>query len=139
MGDFLTLDDGRTLVRSSMAIAGILALTAKELSDSEDELRTWLDDVSDRPDGFSSIDLRGLSKGHRLAFRRAAQTAYRQLSSRELNVESSSPTYHAMTDLLAMFESMSRGEPPGTPPTDVVNDEPAISEEVTQIWKADVD
>lgn len=137
MGDTLTLDDGRTLSRSSMAIAGVLFLTAQEINDTDVELKRWLIDVSDRPNGFSSVDLRGLSPSHRIAFHNAARSAHKKLQSRHDAPTPESVTFHAMTDLITMLDSISRGDPPGTPPTDYVCDSPAEAEDLTQIWKSD--
>ncbi len=139
MSDALTLDDGRTLSRSSMAIAGVLFLTAQEMDDADAELKRWLNDVSGRPNGFASVDLRGLSQNHRSAFHKAAHLAHEKLHCRSDLPNSRSVTFHAMTDLIAMLDSMSRGDPPNTPPTDWVRDSPAEVEDLTQIWKTDTD
>jgi hypothetical protein len=78
MGDCITLDDGRTLVRSSIGVAGVLSLVAKHLPDGHERFRKWLLDVSDRPSGFASIDLRGLPELERQAFHTGVHTAYAQ-------------------------------------------------------------
>ena len=135
MGDSLTLDDGRTLSRSSMAIAGILSLTAEEVDETELQFKTWLDDVSDRPNGFASVDLRGLSKTHREVFHNSARLAHKKLCRSIEDPNSGGVTYHAMTDLIAMIDSMLRGEPPETEPADYVRDRPAVTENISEIWK----
>ena len=134
MGDSLTLDDGRTLIRSSMGISGALHLTAIQLSDDDAGFKRWLTDVANRPDGFASVDLRGLCTEQRLAFHSAARAAYRKLSAHEGIADSGSHTYEVMTDLVAMLDSLSRGEPPETPPADSVINQPAIPEYLPQIW-----
>lgn len=139
MGDFLTLDDGRTLVRASMGIAGTLHLTALQLSDNDARFKRWLADVADRPNGFASVDLRGLTAEQRLAFHSAARAAYRELSTREGIADASSHTYNVMSDLISMLDSISRGEPPETPPTDSVSDNTPIQEDLSQIWNNGAD
>lgn len=134
MADSLTLDDGRTLLRSSAGISGVLCLTARQLSDSDAQLKLWLADVADRPNGFASVDLRGLNADQRFAFHSAARAAYRELLARAGIASSGSHTYLVMTDLIAMLDSMSRGEPPETPPTDIVRVCPPIPEDLCQIW-----
>ena len=134
MGDSLTLDDGRTLSRSSMAIAGVLFLTAQEIDEAELPFKTWLNDVSDRPNGFASVDLRGLSKRHRELFHNSAQLAYKKLSEAVDDPDSGGVTFVAMSDLIAMLNSMLRGEPPQTEPTDYVCTRPARPEDISEIW-----
>jgi hypothetical protein len=117
-----------------MAIAGVLRLTAGQLGDSDMQLKRWLADVSDRPNGFASIDLRGLSVDHRTAFHKAARAAYQELLSRDRVADDRSVTFHAMVELISMLDSMSRGEPPESPPTTSVRDKPPIPEDLTQLW-----
>ena len=139
MGDALILDDGRTLSRSSMAIAGVLYLTAEQLTEEDHQLRRWLKDVSDRPNGFASVDLRGLTANHRTAFHKAARAAFAKLATRDGIADNGSVTYEALTDLVAMLDSLSRGDPPATTPTDYVSESSPTPEDLNQIWKADSD
>ena len=138
MGDSLILDDGRTLSRSSMSIAGILFLTAEHLPNEHGQLKRWLYDVSDRPNGLASIDLRGLSSQHRTAFHNAARTAFDELERRS-NDDSKTPTYDALSDLILMLDSMARGEPPNTIPTDCVQLTSPHTEDIEEIWTTDAE
>jgi hypothetical protein len=117
-----------------MAIAGVLRLTAGQLGDSDMQLKRWLADVSDRPNGFASVDLRGLSADHRTAFHKAARAAHQELLSRDRVADARSVTFHAMVELIGMLDSMSRGEPPETPPTTSVRHEAPVREDITQLW-----
>ena len=137
MGDSLTLDDGRALVRSSIGVSGALSLIAQQMTDEFAELKVWLLDVSDRPNGFASVDLRGLSAAHRTHFHAAARAACCELSADASVAGSGSPTYHVLTDLVRMLDSMDRGEPPDTPPTDIVRDNVPEPADLNQIWSTE--
>jgi hypothetical protein len=117
-----------------MAIAGVLRLTAGQLTDADLQLKRWLADVSERPNGFASVDLRGLGADHRAAFHRAASAAYQDLLTRDRLAVAQSVTFHAMVELISMLDSMSRGEPPETPPTTSVRHNSPIPEDVTGLW-----
>lgn len=118
-----------------MAIAGVLQLTAEQLADQDHlALKRWLADLSDRPTGFASVDLRGLSIELQLAFHGAARAAHKVLSSQDGITDSGSATYDVMTDLISMLDSMSRGEPRETPPTDCVRDDLPIAEDISELW-----
>jgi hypothetical protein len=112
MGDSITLDDGRKLARSSMGVSGALFLVAKHLPDGHETLRRWLLDVSDRPNGFASVDVRGLPEPERRAFHAGVHTAYAQTIGSGMQIGPQSWALSCIDLLHAMLESMERGEPP---------------------------
>ena len=138
MGDILTLDDGRLLSRSSMGISGLLHLVAEHLPDGHDQLRLWLHDVSDRPNGFVGIDLRGLPTSERDAFHQGARNAYKCTIGQGAEITAQSWALATLDAFIAMQDSIRRGDPPDSL-TDcgVTASEPFV-ENINELWKPDV-
>jgi hypothetical protein len=138
MGDCITLDDGRTLARSSIGVAGVLSLVAKHLPDGHQHFRKWLLDVSNRPNGFASIDLRGLPELERQAFHTGVHTAYAQTIGIGLVIGPESWALRGIDALRAMLQSMERGEPP-----EALTDSPPggpgkiVTEDLSQFWNSE--
>jgi hypothetical protein len=138
MGDSITLDDGRTLARSSIGISGALFLVAQNLPDGHDRLRRWLLDVSDRPNGFASVDVRGLPEPERRAFHAAVHMAFENTIGSGMFIGRQSWALSCIDALRAMLQSMERGEQPETL-TDVPprGDETIYHHDLSEIWKSE--
>ena len=138
MSDDITLDDGRTLHASSMGVSGALYFVAEHLPEGHGHFRSWLLDVSERPNGFASIDLRGLPDRERLAFHAGVRAAYDRTIGAGMQIGPNSWSLSCLDRLRAMLESMARGEPPEAltdrPPSDPGS---VIAEDLSQIWNPD--
>lgn len=136
MSDDITLDDGRTLHGSSMGVSGALYLVAEHLPEGHDHFRSWLFDVSERPNGFASIDLRGLPDPERRAFHAGVGAAYDRTIGAGMQIGPNSWSLSCLDRLRAMLESMARGEPPEAltdrPPSDAGS---VVAEDLSQLWK----
>jgi hypothetical protein len=135
MSDCITLDDGRMLSRSSIGVAGAISLVAEHLPDGYDPFRKWLLDVSQRPNGFASIDLRGLPEPERRAFHAGVHTAYDQTIGNGTLIGPQSWALSCLDALRAMLKSIERGEPPealtDVPPR---SKEMIFAQDLSQFW-----
>jgi len=135
MSDSITLDDGRVLARSSMGISGAPGLVAKHLPDGHDCFRKWLLDVSERPNGFASVDLRGLPEQERREFHTGVQTVYARTIGEGMVIGPQSWALSCIDALRAMLESMERGDPPealtDVPPR---SQETIVAEDLSVFW-----
>jgi hypothetical protein len=138
MGDRITLDDGRTLSGSSMGVSGAILLVAEHLPDGFLPFRRWLIDVSQRPNGFASIDLRGLPEAERRAFHAGVHIAYERTIGAGQNIGPQSWALSCLDALRAMLLSNQRGEPAesftDTPPRP---DQPVVAEDLGQLWNCE--
>ena len=138
MSDDIILDDGRVLHGSSIGVAGALALVAEQLPERHDQFRTWLIDVSERSNGFASVDLRGLPERERHAFHAGVRAAHDQTIGAGMQIGPNSWALGCLNRLRAMLESMARGEPPEAltdrPPSDPGS---VVAEDLSQLWKPD--
>jgi hypothetical protein len=138
MSDHITLDDGRTLSRSSIGVAGALSLIAEHLPEGYEQFRKWLLDVSERSNGFASIDLRGLPEPERRAFHAGVYTAYDRTIGNGMVIGPQSWALTCLDALRAMLKSIERGEPPealtDVPPR---SEETIFTEDLTQFWNTE--
>ena len=138
MGDCITLDDGRILSRASMEVSGAIVLVAQHLPDGFDRFRKWLLDVSERANGFASIDLRGLPEAERRAFHAGVHSAYDRTIGAGMVIGRQSWALSCLDALRSMLESMERGEPPqaltDNPPR---TDAPIVDEDLSQFWNSE--
>lgn len=134
MGDCITLDDGRSLCRSSMAISGVLYFAAKYLPEGHEPLRRWLNDVKDRPNGFASVDLRGLTPEDRAAFHVGARRAYDETIGRGVEIGPTSVSLAALDVFIQMQDSIRRGEPPESLNDSRFHDREIFAEDLTNLW-----
>lgn len=135
MSDDITLDDGRVLHGTSIGVSGALAFVAEHLPEGHDQFRTWLIDVSERSNGFASVDLRGLPERERHAFHAGIRAAHDRTIGAGMQIGPNSWSLYCLDRLRAMLESMARGKSP-----EALTDFPPCSadrvfpEDLSQIW-----
>lgn len=135
MSDILTLDDGRLLEASSLAMSGFLQMVADQLSDQNANLKRWLIDVSERTNGMMGIDLRGLDPPIRDAFHAAARAAHGDANSGRAKDVHNSRGYATLARFIAMQDSINRGESPDTLTDGGVCDGEPFTEDLNEIWR----
>jgi hypothetical protein len=121
-----------------MGVSGAIRLVAEHLPDGLDQFQNWLLDVSERSNGFASIDLRGLPEAERRAFHAGVHSAYERTIGAGMVIGPQSWALSCLDALRAMLTSMERGEPPhaltDVPPR---SDDTVVAEDLSQFWNSE--
>jgi hypothetical protein len=121
-----------------MGVSGAIGLVAEHLPDGFGPFRNWLLDVSERTNGFASIDLRGLPEAERGAFHAGVHSAYGRTIGAGMVIGPRSWALSCLDALRAMLVSMERGEPPQAL-TDVPphSDDSVVAEDLSHFWNSE--
>ena len=106
MAEVILLGDGRGWYAPSIVAATLVDGCAKALPGGWDELREWLADRADQPNGLIGFDVRAFSEPHRSALldaMRATATSYAREDFRAREI---------LLRLTEMLEAVARGDPP---------------------------